>query len=134
MLANKIPLSILGMIIPFAAVSVVYQFRLRLSPGTYKLGVMFGLATIALVPASLVFLQFSPALSVGDCVEDRRRTSEIELDSGKKITVPLMYKITAISSERYEMKGNDKTLLKVRFNKVDLHHSYKARTSCPGIE
>lgn len=132
-LHSKIPLTILGMIIPFVLVSIVYQLRYRLKPASYKMAIMGSFSTIALVPLVMVILHNSPALSIGDCVEDRRRTAEIELKSGKVIEVPLVYKVMSITDGKYEVNGNDKSVLKIKVNRIDLKNSYRKRSNCPGF-
>lgn len=74
-----------------------------------------------------------PSLGIGDCVEDRRRTTEIELNSGKKIQVPLVYKVNAVSDGKYEVEGNDKSFLKIKVNRVDLKPNFRRRSNCPGF-
>lgn len=134
LLTNKIPISILGMVIPFVLVSFVYQLRYKLLPATYKSMIMGSFSTIALVPVLIVYFQFTPALSEGICLVDRKRSVKIDTDSGKSIQVPLMYKITQVADKKYEMKSNDKSIIKMRYNLVDLDYRFRIRRGCSGID
>ena len=133
LLTNKIPISILGMVIPFVLVSFVYQLRYKLLPGTYRMLIMASFSTIALVPVLIVYFQFTPSLKEGICLVDRKRSVKVDTDSGKSIQVPLMYKVTAVSDKKYEMKSNENMVIKMRYNLVDLDYRFRIRQGCPGI-
>lgn len=133
-LGYKIQMSVLGMLVPVVLVSVVYQFRFALKDMSYKVAMAGAFSTIAIVPIFIVFLQFTPALSVGSCLKHGNRFITLRSPAGESVSTTLVYRVKNLSEGKYELRGNDGAMLRVPFNRIDLDRAYKPTQNCGGLK